>query len=377
MHKKELEDLLERYNAGNATKAERDLVETWYVEYELELPAVDVPQKEIDRAQNESIKDLLSNLRNSSPALKLWPRYAAAACILAILSLGVIYLKKSKTKNVEIAAIKKVSHDILPGGNKAILTLADGSSIVISGDKKGTLASQNGTVITKTKDGQIRYQNTKGKSTVPGLAYNTAATPRGGKYQLILSDGTKVWLNSASSIKYPVEFAANERRVELTGEAYFEVAHDKHKPFSVVSNGQTVEVLGTHFNINAYADESEVKTTLLAGSVKVSSAGVTSVLKPGDQSQFAKGKISITQVDVDEAVAWKAGYFNFKDDNIETVMRQLARWYDVNVKYEGTIPPKEYSGQISMNLTASQILDILSFNKTHYRIDGKTIVITP
>jgi len=218
----------------------------------------------------------------------------------------------------------------------------------------------------------------KNDSSANSLVYNTATTPRGGQYQFILSDGTKVWLNSASSIKYPVQFIGNERKVELTGEAYFEVVHNAKMPFRVVSNGQTVEDLGTHFNINAYNDENVIKTTLLEGSVKVSSAAGNNTIKPGQQAVLNNGNISvINDADLDAAVAWKNGFFYFDDNNIQEVMRQLARWYDVDIKCEGELPSRQFSGEISRNVKASQILDILSFKKIHYKIDGKSIVITP
>ena len=219
--------------------------------------------------------------------------------------------------------------------------------------------------------------STGGKDLRGAVAYNTLTTPRGGQYHLTLSDGTSVWLNAASSIKYPIAFTGNERRVEITGEVYFEVEHNAAKPFRVICNGQTVEDLGTHFNINAYNDENAVKTTLLEGSVNVSAAGKNKMLKPGEQAQLQHGNIRIADVDVNKVAAWKNGLFQFNDDNIRDIMRQLGRWYDVDIKYEGNLPDWEFSGAIPRNANLSQVLDILSFVKVHFRIDGKTIVVKP
>jgi len=327
-------------------------------------------------AKERIFQYIIAQPQNRKPVNLLWRRISVAAAAAIIVTAGLFYVKQ-KQSNVQTVASHAIKNDILPGGNRATLTLANGQHISLTDAHNGALAKQTGVTITKAADGKLVYTLTHNGAHSATTEYNTIETPIGGLYQINLQDGTKVWLNSASSIKYPVSFANNERRVELTGEAYFEVAHRKNMPFRVVSNGQTVEVLGTHFNINSYADERELKTTLLEGSVKVSSQGASERLKPGQQSQLFKGRFTVEEVDVNEAVAWKNGYFNFKDDDIQTVMRQLARWYDVDVKYEGVIPQKEYSGQISMNLTANQILDILSFNKIHYRINGKTIVITP
>jgi transmembrane sensor len=263
-----------------------------------------------------------------------------------------------------------------PGGNRATLILSNGNSINLTGIKNGALASEKGVVINKNADGRITYGHGKGNAESANV-FNTVLTPRGGQYQLVLSDGTKVWLNSASSLKYPVTFTANKREVELSGEAYFEVAHNQHKPFMVVSNGQTVEVLGTHFNINAYQDEQATKTTLLEGSVKVLTHGVSSKIKPGEQVQQKSGKLTVSEADLEEAIAWKNGFFYFKDDNIKTIMRQLSRWYDVEIKYEGQIPEREFSGQMNKNIDASQLMHILSIEKIHYRLENRTIVIIP
>jgi ferric-dicitrate binding protein FerR (iron transport regulator) len=207
---------------------------------------------------------------------------------------------------------------------------------------------------------------------------NTLTTPRGGQYEVMLPDGTKVWLNSASSLTYPVTFAGKERRVELTGEAYFEVAKNTSSPFFVKTSGQTVKVLGTHFNINSYEDEKCVKTTLLEGSVVITSDGNKQAvnLKPGQQSVNKAASFDvINEADIDEAVAWKNGKFLFRNTDLQTVMRQLSRWYDVDVEYQGTIAERHYRGRISRNVPVSQVFEILKTSGINFIINGRTIIV--
>lgn len=377
MLKKNAEDLLRRYNTGNVSDEEKAWVETWYLNMEPHTTAEDLPDDVLEHDQRESLDALVHQIGHPRP-VRLWLRLTAAAALIAVVLVGIYALKNYQKPQQTIAVNRPVVHDFAPGGNKAILTLSNGSKVELTDAKKGKLADESGTSIDKTADGQISYKAPSATDHQQNQKlFNTAATPRGGQYQLVLSDGTKVWLNAASSIKYPVEFADKERKVELTGEAYFEVVHDQNRPFKVVSNGQVVEVLGTHFNINSYDNEQVVKTTLLQGSVRIVTGINSKVIKPGEQAQLKSGKVTIEHVDTDEAVAWKNGFFNFKDADIGNVMRQLTRWYDMEVKYEGGIPPRQFTGEISRNVNARQILDILSFKKIHYRIDGKTIVITP
>jgi len=321
--------------------------------------------------------------RNTIVALfSTWGKIAAAASILLFLSVSGYFLWHKQAPGKQIAHNQPRHYDIAPGGNKAILTLANGKQIALTDAKNGTLAKQGAITINKTSNGQIIYTAAATIAQTPQLiAYNTITTPRGGQYQLTLADGTKVWLNAASSIKYPTAFTGNERRVEITGEAYFEVVHNAAKPFRVICNGQTVEDIGTHFNINAYSDEKAVKTTLLEGSVKVSSTGEDKILKPGEQSQLESGNIHVANANVDEVVAWKNGLFDFTDANVADVMRQLARWYDVDVEYQGKIPETLFTGKLHRNVNASQILDILSYFKVQFKIENegakKKIIVMP
>jgi transmembrane sensor len=370
----EIEELIERYNAGKASPEEVDLVETWYLNYRSSPKPI--PANVLEEDQKESLNQIIGQIKSKRSGIN-WQQLSIAASILILFTAG-LFFYVMKSEPARQAAVKNVAKpDLTPGGNKAILTLSNGQSIVLNGAKNGTLAKQGNTDINKLSGGAISYQGASNIAAADAVIYNTASTPRGGQFQFILSDGTKVWLNSASSIKFPVAFNGNERKVELTGEAYFEVAHDAKRPFRVVSNQQQVEVLGTHFNINAYNDEDVINTTLLEGSVKVTSANTAITIVPGQQAQFKNGKINVATVNVDDAVAWKNGLFNFNDNSIKEVMKQLSRWYDVDIKYEGQLPSRRFSGEISRNVNASQILDILSFKKIHYRIEGKSIIVMP
>jgi hypothetical protein len=368
MNQEELLLLIKKYNDGLCTLEETDLLETWYVNQD-QLFHLELKESMI----TDDLADISRNLPSPQTKRILWPRIAAAASLIMCLAFGgYLLVRKQPVQQI----VQNQVNGLVPGGNKAILTLASGRQIILTNARNGKVAEEVNTAINKTADGSVIYhEQPVGESTV--LLYNTMSTPRGGQYHLTLADGTNIWLNSASSIKYPTAFTGNERRVELTGEAYFEVAHNAEKPFRIISNGQMVEVLGTHFNINAYPDEQEIKTTLLQGSVKIRSANQNYLLQPGQQSTLKNGTVHITTGDTDEAVAWKNGIFHFNDAGIESVMRQLSRWYDVDVKYEGQIKERTFSGEISRNVNASQILDALSFKKIHYSIDGRTIIIKP
>jgi len=256
------------------------------------------------------------------------------------------------------------------------LTLQDGSKIVLNDVKDGTLAQQGNTKVVKLATGQLVYDKTGTASAK--VLYNTMTTPRGGQYKLTLPDGTEVWLNAASSITYPTAFAGNERDVSITGEAYFEVAKDKSKPFHVTSGNQTIEVLGTHFNVMAYADEDAIKTTLLEGSVKITENNEAQILKPGEQATVDKnGGLKISVADIDDALAWKNGYFKFNRVNIKYIMRQLARWYDVDLVYEGSVPHDEFVGKIGRGENIEDVLHILELDHVHFKIEDKKIIVLP
>lgn len=303
-----------------------------------------------------------------------WRRYAAAAAILFIIGIGLFYRSRNPKAVIQQA---RVSHDIAPGGNKAILTLANGSTIVLDNARNGVVAKQGNSLVSKTGNGQLVYHVTAlAANEAPQM--NTVTTPRGGQYHIVLPDGTNVWLNAASSIKYPTVFNGKTRPVEITGEVYFEVTKNAAHPFIVKANRADVEVLGTHFNIMAYSDEDVMRTTLLEGSVKITTnKGNSGILKPGQQAILnSTDQLTISNdVDVEEEIAWKNGLFLFRDADIKSIMREAARWYDVNIVYEGAIPVKQYNGSISRNVKASALLNMLKYTGVNAAIEGKSIYV--
>lgn len=319
--------------------------------------------------------------------IKLWQKIAIAASLSMVVGLGLYFYKSFDSGKGAIA----VNQDVAPGKNAATLTLANGKKINLSDAVKGELAQESGISITKTEDGQVVYQMAGSASAASAeesknLKFNTLSTARGEQYQVILPDGTKVWLNAASSLKFPSTFAhAASRKVELSGEAYFEVTKDKSHPFKVTSEGQEVEVLGTHFDISSYADEELTKTTLLEGSVRVAldsrARTLTSkkILKPNEQSNLVRGSqtLQVKTVDAEAAVAWKNGLFQFDNADIKTVMSQLSRWYDIDVEFSGAIPKETFSGKVYRNMSLAKVLDVLSFSQVNFKIEGRKMIIHP
>lgn len=321
--------------------------------------------------------------------IHVWPRIAAAAVIIVLLSAGGYFIFNNR--HVEQTAATQTrqifkNNDVAPGGNKAVLTLANGTQIILDSASNGALTQQGNIKIIKLDNGQLSYNSLNGSSALPKageVLYNTISTPRGGQYQVVLADGSKVWLNAASSLRFPTAFSGQERNVELTGEGYFEVAHNAAKPFKVSVNGAEVQVLGTHFNINAYNDEATIKTTLLEGSVKVGKGSASKMIRPGEQAQienYGNPKIMVQAVDVDAAVAWKNGRFIFHGNDIQSVMRQLARWYDVSVSYQGNVTDEEFVGVINRSRyeNISEILDMLEKTRTvSFAISGHHVTVMP
>lgn len=318
----------------------------------------------------------------ATPLYKKYLPYAAAAAVLITLSVGFYLFQPVKQKRFA-ATGTGLSRDLAPGGNKATLTLSNGAVISLTDAANGKIASQSGANISKAKTGQLVYTH---NDVATGLDdYNSISTPKGGQYQIILPDGTKVWLNAASSLKYPVAFSGTTRKVELNGEAYFEVAKDKTKPFIVRTTKQEVTVLGTHFNINAYADEPNTRTALLEGLVKIQQLEhpASLIIKPGQAAlvgdQNSSSKIQLTTIDPDEVVAWKNGYFMFDSENLESILRKVARWYDVDISYQSrNSANKEFSGTISKYSNASQVLKKLELTEAvHFKIEGRKIIVLP
>jgi ferric-dicitrate binding protein FerR (iron transport regulator) len=328
----------------------------------------------------EAGKQIIEQKKHKRRIIKLtWYRYAAAAVVLMAVASVWVFNHNSKTNtkpngNNNTIAVQK---DIPPGEIKAVLTLADGSKIYLDSAGNGKLADQAGITISN-ENGQLVY---KQNGTATNAAqYNTLTTAKGETFVAQLADGTLAWLNAGSSIRYPVAFTGSERVVEITGEVYFEVKHDATKPFHVKANGMDIQVLGTHFNVNDYNDEASIKTTLIEGSLKVSAGDKIKILKPRQQAQVFNSANEaairvISDVNTDEVIAWKNGLFNFNGADIPTALRQLARWYNIEVVYEGEIPKDKFMGEVGRDLTLSQALKILERAGLQFKVDGRKLIV--
>lgn len=398
------EYLIERFTKNTCTKEEFDQLLKWVEQDHDNEDLTGELRKHWENMGNESksssidwekkFSSLLNEAKLEALVIPLYSnrrkirlmKWAAVASILLLISVGGYFgfysrnnapVEISKTSNKHIQS----NRDVAPGGNKAILTLADGSVIDLGSAQNGTLATQGNIKVIKDEDGQLLYYVDQENSTAVG--YNTISTPRGGKYEIVLSDGTKVWLNAASSLKFPASFTGKTREVTLTGEGYFEVAKNALKPFHVKVDHMTVEVLGTHFNVNAYDDESSIATTLLEGSVKVknrvsaNSESHSVLLKPGEQADFTKDnnfKIN-HHANIEEITAWKNDNFEFNNTPVTDIMRQISRWYDVEVDYLGAIAAHKLTGKISRNVNLSQLIDMLQYTGINMKIENKRIII--
>ncbi|RQO71990.1 anti-sigma factor [Pedobacter sp. KBW06] len=384
----EIKDLLDRYFNGTCSEAEKQNVETWLETYNKE----DNEWLAMNKAQQELwLNSLFTKIEldiDRPGHLKELPKRSPvhmgillkiAATIILLLSIGFLFFKYQKA---EPATASPENQEIIAGGNRAILTLANGQTIDLSHSKNGEIATQSGLTITKKMNGELIYEIAGQKETSENagqaITYNTISTPRGGKYQINLPDGTQIWLNAASSVRFPASFRnLPNRRVELSGEAYFEVTKNANKPFIVVTKKQETQVLGTHFNINSYEDEGQTKTTLLEGSIRVSDkANRNIILKPGQQSTLKEGNIDIRNVDENDAIAWKKGLFSFNDENLESIMRKISRWYDVDIHYQDTFSKTSFLGTISLSKNITSVLKILEKSgEVHFKIEGRRITV--
>lgn len=337
------------------------------------------------RLGDEQAERMLQFILQQRPAAPVIPWYkttmfrrlSAAAAVASLLFLSVFYFFQPKNNTASVAGNGKVKHtDIAPGQNGAILRLADGSSIVLDSAHDGIL-SQQGNAVAMKDGAQLSYVKDGSGKTATG--YNTIETPRGRQFQLTLEDGTKVWLNASSSIRFPIVFNGAERPVEITGEVYFEVARNKEKPFVVRSGDMQVQVLGTHFNVNAYKDESTINTTLIEGSVRISKGKTAGMLKPGQQAQVSgAGSLRIKEhADIEEVLSWKNGRIAFTNAGLESIMRQVSKWYDVDVEYAGPVPNRTFTADISRNTNLSEFLRVLEISNIHFRIEGRKLIVLP
>lgn len=388
MNKYIAKELLEKYLQGNCTDEEKAIVESWHLN-DFEIKKLQPQPGQIESAY-EQIWIRISKeafTKKKAPLQRSYYRYASAAMIFITVAAGLFLFVNRKANHPTINdLLVKTGKDFAPGGNKAILTLADGSKISLTDAANGNLAKQAGIIISKTKDGQIIYstkESTLSSSTAGPTLINTIATPRGGQYQINLPDGTKVWLNAQSSLKYPIRFNSKVREVELSGEGYFEV-YKNHVPFIVKTKMQEVKVLGTHFNINCYDDEQITHTTLLEGSVSVRAKNQMNneqtegiILKPGQASIVSNNRPpKVLQADIENTMAWKNNLFVFKDESLESISRKLSRWYDVEVNFEGRPLNLSFVGMVSRSKNISSVLKILeSAGDLHFKIEGKKITI--
>lgn len=385
MEFKQAKQLVDDYISGTCTEEERLLVEKFLDSHQSASLKANLSDKEKALRLSNIKSRLVDSIEqgDKGSVYRFLPkrllRLSVAAAVLIAFSAGVyLYLSKgSEAITPELAILE----DVAPGGNKATLTLADGREIILDDRENGQIYLQEGVEISKAKEGQIVYNNLDG-SLANEVNLNTLATPRTGTYQLILPDGTNVWLNASSSITYPTSFTENKREVSITGEAYFEVAKQKGRPFLVSASGQTVEVLGTHFNINSYDNEGDIRTTLLEGSVRVwanDNPAMTKTLRPGEQSILVSegSDIQVEKANTEVAVSWKNGYFQIDEANIESIMRQIERWYDVEVEYNGKIPERRISGKIRRNENVSKVLEMLNYFNLQFIIKDKKIIVSP
>jgi len=389
METKDHENLFKRYQSGEATLEEQAIVEDYILnneftplflsEAELEAVKVKLGQRisEIPFAERQELVLEPVDIARGKLKSKL-PVWLASAAAVAAIVFGV-WLFNTNYKNgsrTEFGTGSLLANDIAPGKNGATITLANGKLIQLSDKKLGVVVGEDlkyndGAAVQGGDPDPVRSGALRSKF-ISGSQL-TASTAKGQTYQFTLPDGTKVWLNADSKLEFPSKFVNSKtRNVKLSGEGYFEVAKDKAHPFIVATDKQEVEVLGTHFNINSYDDEGSVKTTLLEGSVKVNEV----VLKPGQQSVLEAGKIAVENVDTEEAVAWKNGKFVFEYESIESVMRKLARWYNIDVVYEGSIGEKTFSGSISRSDNISKILEKITYTQNvHFKIEGRRITV--
>lgn len=367
-------ELIKKYTEGTASPEEIALLESRYIQWNKNKERVHT--KEMLSASEQIMWSKIRSRVNMDKAVRqrtLWPRIAIAAALATIIFGAGLFYYRSDNKNDRASTY---ANDIAPGKNGATLTLANGQKILINDALAGNIATQSGVKISKTEDGQIVYELTDSGS--GELAYNTLSTTRGEQTQVRLPDGTLVFLNAASSLKYPVSFAKlDKRKVELAGEGYFQVAKDKKHPFVVESRGQEVEVLGTHFNINAYHEEPAVATSLIEGSVKVTAGGEPRVLRPGEQGLTDGGAVKVVKANMDNVIDWKDGDFNLNDTDFKTAMRKLSRWYDIEVVYDKSVPDDiESGGWISRNSKLSSVLKLIeNSGLVKFRIEGKKVYV--
>ncbi|WP_316815764.1 FecR family protein [Pedobacter nyackensis] len=390
MNTEQAKSYLKKYNDGTASDAERVIVESWQLSHALD--DYDILDEELKQTDLAEVRANL--VRLSQPAgfsRRPWPKMtitgksktikllrsnlirkiAVAAIALLSISIGYYFIQKKELNQGNTIAKYE---QILPGGNKAVLTLADGTTINLNNARKGRLKHSSGVNIVKTDEGKIVYNTNV--TPAQEVTWNTLSIPAGGYYNVTLSDGTIVWLNAKSSLKYPTEFIGDSRVVELSGEGYFEVTHRKHQPFKVITEHQTIEVLGTHFNINAYKDEQSTTTTLLQGSIRVNALGIQKILIPNQQAKLNGGNMTITQCNTENVIDWVNNDFIFDNESLGSIMRKISRWYNVEVYYPKQLVDLQFSGFISRKMNIEEVLKIMELTQlVTFKIEGRRITV--
>ncbi len=379
MNQERLKFLLDRYFENECSDAEIEELNNWFDDRDFGTTSFDNWLQNEGEAEEVSAT-LFKNFTESIQPKKKTIRFKllSAAAIFLLVSMAALLLLRNNYNSDKKDQVKKIS-EIVPGVNKAVLTLADGSEILLNDKGNGTIATQNSTSINKTGNDQVSYNTGQGKIATSETQYNTMTTPRGGRYSLVLADGTEVMLDAASSITYPVAFNGNQRKVSITGQVYFKVVHNTKKPFSVSAKGQIIEDLGTSFNINAYADNSEVSVTLIEGDADVRNAVNKVNLNPGQQAVIKDGNngIVVKPANLEEVIAWTTGWFKFQNKSIREVMKEAARWYDVEVEVGKDINEKKIGGTISRYKNISELLENLKITgNINYQIKGRRVILS-
>lgn len=374
LSEQKLSELSDKWLKGTITGEELALLEAWYncgLQEDISWTAGDLDE---DQLKERLFYPIAQNISGKMPTRRLLGKsilYKAAATIILIMGATLGYLSFKTTTAERPKMVSKPVINNSGNYNKAILTLADGQTVDLNGTANGIIAQEGGARIQKTQDGKLLYN--ADDDSIAAVGMNILNTPKGGQYQIALPDGSKVWLNASSALKFPTVFQGKERVVELIGEAYFEVAKDKARPFKVKMSGETVvEVLGTHFNIMAYPGESRINATLLEGSINIQKGRLNKMVTPGQMAEVTN-KITLQAVDAEEAISWKNGLFRFEKSDVQAVMNEIERWYNIDVIYEGGMPDNQITGYISRTSQLSEVVKMLELSGLKLQVRGNKI----
>lgn len=383
MDQQEIIALFRQYAAGTITPEGHDALMAWLEQADAETFHAVLDESGADEKDlppmpasfGVRLETRLDKLEAVRVKRFRWGRWAAAAAVFCgLVSATIWYVQRQPVIPPEDGLVRQ---DAAPGTNKAVLTLGDGSEITLDEAAKGRLGLQGSTEVIKQDSGLLAYQSTA--STDKIVQYNTLTTPRGGQYRLVLPDGTRVWLNAASSLYYPTAFTGSEREVVLKGEAYFEVAKHQTQPFRLKVDDVSVVVLGTHFNVMAYQNEKVIQTTLVEGAVRLEKGHASSIIRPGQEGSISRegDRFTVKPANVELATAWTRGLFHFENADIASITRQIARWYDVDIEFQGKMPDRRFMGVMSRNTSLSIVLKILEGTDVHFRQEGKKLIVMP